>query len=234
MATTRPETMLGDTAVAVHPDDQRYAHLVGKMVRLPIMDRLIPVITDEAVDATFGSGAVKVTPAHDPNDFEMGRRHDLPFITVMNFDGTMNSQAGPFDGQTIADARIDVVARLEQDGFLVRTENHEHSVGHCERCGTVVEPMISMQWFVRMAELAAPAIAAARDGSVQFVPDRFRGVFLNWMENIRDWCISRQLWWGHRIPVWYRVSDGKAIVSEVDITVDPETAGTGGTGPGRA
>jgi valyl-tRNA synthetase len=223
VATTRPETMLGDTAVAVHPDDERYQHLIGKMIRLPIMDRMIPIVADDAVDSSFGSGAVKVTPAHDPNDFEIGRRHDLPFVTVMNLDGTMNAEAGPFEGLTIDDARVAVVKRLEQDGFLVKTENHEHSVGHCERCGTVVQPLISKQWFVRMDELAAPAIAAAKDGSVQFVPERFKGVYLNWMENIRDWTVSRQLWWGHRIPVWYRLSDGQPIVSEVDIDVDPET-----------
>jgi valyl-tRNA synthetase len=223
VATTRPETMLGDTAVAVHPDDERYRHLVGKTLRLPIMNRLIPVVVDDSVNSSFGSGAVKVTPAHDPNDFEIGRRHDLPFITVMNFDGTMNGEAGIYEGQPIKDARQGVVAQLEREGFLVRTENHEHSVGHCDRCGTVVEPLISKQWFVRMDELAAPAIAAAKDGSLKFVPDRFKGVYLNWLENIRDWCISRQLWWGHRIPVWYRLSDGKAIVSEVDIDRDPET-----------
>jgi valyl-tRNA synthetase len=223
VATTRPETMLGDTAVAVHPDDDRYKHLIGKTIRLPIMKRLIPIIADDSVDSTFGSGAVKVTPAHDPNDFEIGRRHDLPFITVMNFDGTMNREAGTYEGQEIADARLNVVAQLEREGFLVKTENHEHSVGHCQRCDTVVEPLISKQWFLRMDELAAPAIAAAKDGSIKFVPERFKGDYLHWMENIRDWCISRQLWWGHRIPVWYRVSDGKAIVSEEDIDRDPET-----------
>jgi valyl-tRNA synthetase len=223
VATTRPETMLGDTAVAVHPDDGRYVHLVGKTIRLPIMDRLIPIVADDAVDASFGSGAVKVTPAHDPNDFEIGRRHDLPFVTVINFDGTMNAEAGPFEGMTVDAARVAVVERLDRDGFLVKTENHEHAVGHCERCGTVVQPLISKQWFVRMDELAAPAISAAKDGSVQFVPERFKGVYLNWMENIRDWTVSRQLWWGHRIPVWYRLSDGQPIVSEVDIDVDPAT-----------
>jgi valyl-tRNA synthetase len=223
VATTRPETMLGDTAVAVHPDDDRYQQLVGKTIRLPIMDRLIPIVADDAVDSSFGSGAVKVTPAHDPNDFEIGRRHDLPFVTVIGFDGAMNAEAGPFEGMTVDEARAAVVERLDRDGFLVKTENHEHSVGHCERCGTVVQPLISKQWFVRMDGLAAPAIAAAKDGSVQFVPERFKGVYLNWMENIRDWTVSRQLWWGHRIPVWYRLSDGQPIVSEVDIDVDPET-----------
>ncbi|HQY31063.1 MAG TPA: valine--tRNA ligase, partial [Thermomicrobiales bacterium] len=222
VATTRPETMLGDTAVAVHPEDERYTHLIGKQIRLPITNRLIPIIADEAVDRTFGSGAVKVTPAHDPNDFEMGKRHDLPFITVMTFTGSMNEQAGAFAGLSIADARVAVVERLASDGVLIRTENHNHSVGHCERCNTVVEPMISLQWFIRMEELAKPAAAVAHSGELTFVPDRFKGVYLNWMENIRDWCISRQLWWGHRIPVWYR-ADGSFIVSEVDLTVDPET-----------
>jgi len=223
VATTRPETMLGDTAVAVHPDDDRYQHLIGKSVRLPIMNRLIPIVADESVDSSFGSGAVKVTPAHDPNDFEIGQRHELQFITVINLDGTMNSDAGDFGGMSVEAARTAVVARLEADGVILRTEDHLHSVGHCERCGTVVQPLLSKQWFVKMADLAAPAIAAAEDGSVTFVPDRFKGVYLNWLENIRDWCISRQLWWGHRIPVWYRVSDGMPIVSEVDLEVCPET-----------
>ena len=223
VATSRPETMLGDTAVAVHPEDERYAALVGRSIRLPLTDRLIPIVTDEAADPAFGSGAVKVTPAHDPNDYEIGRRANLPSITVMSPDGTMNANAGDFAGMTIADARGAVVAALDAVGAIERIEPHTHSVGHCERCGTVVEPLISKQWFVRMEELAKPAIAAAHDGSLTFVPERFKGVYLNWLENIRDWCISRQLWWGHRIPVWYRESDGAAIVSEVDLTVDPET-----------
>ena len=223
VATSRPETMLGDTAVAVHPDDERYAGLVGRSVRLPLTDRLIPILADTTVDPAFGSGAVKVTPAHDPNDYEIGKRANLPVITVMNQDGTMNANAGDFSGLTIADARTAVVAALEAIGAMGRIEPHTHPVGHCERCGTVVEPLISKQWFVRMEELAKPAIAAANDGSLTFVPERFKGVYLNWLENIRDWCISRQLWWGHRIPVWYRESDGAAIVSEVDLEVDPET-----------
>lgn len=214
VATTRPETMLGDTGVAVHPEDERYKHLIGKQVRLPILGRLIPIVADEAVDPTFGSGAVKVTPAHDPNDFEIGRRAGLPFLTVMNLDGTMNAEAGPFAGQTIDEARKGVVARLEQDGALVKVEPHVHAVGHCERCNTVVQPMISTQWFVEMGPLAAPAIAAAKDGRLSFVPERFKGVYLNWMENIHDWCISRQLWWGHRIPVWYCQKCGERIVTE--------------------
>ena len=214
VATTRPETMLGDTAVAVHPDDERYRHLLGRNVRLPIMDRAIPILADGAVDPAFGSGAVKVTPAHDPNDFAIGQRHGLPSITVMNLDGTMNEAAGPFAGQPIAVARQAVVARLAADGRLSRTDPHGHAVGHCQRCDTVVEPLISRQWFVRMDSLAAPALAAAQNGDLRFVPDHFRGVYLNWMENIHDWCVSRQLWWGHRIPVWYCQGCGEVIVSE--------------------
>jgi valyl-tRNA synthetase len=202
VATTRPETMLGDTAVAVHPDDERYRHLVGKQVRLPITGRLAPIVADAAVDPAFGSGAVKVTPNHDPNDFEIGRRHDLPGITIMNLDGTLNAEAGDFAGLTIAAGRAAVAARLEAEGALLGTAPHRHAVGHCQRCDTVVEPLISRQWFVKMAPLAEPAVAAAKDGSLAFVPDHFKGVYLNWMENIHDWTVSRQLWWGHRIPVW--------------------------------
>ena len=200
---------------AVHPDDERYRHLIGKDVILPILDRRIPVVADVAVDPAFGTGAVKVTPAHDPNDFEIGKRNDLPFITVMSFDGTMNEVAGPFAGQRVAQARSAVVQELERLGRLVETRPHQHAVGHCQRCDTVVEPLISKQWFVEMAPLAQPAEEAAADGRITFVPDRFRGVYLNWLENIHDWCISRQLWWGHRIPVWYCQDSncGKLIVS---------------------
>lgn len=226
VATTRPETMLGDTAVAVHPDDARYQHLIGQQVRLPILDRLIPIVADDAVDPAFGSGAVKVTPAHDPNDFEIGRRHDLPAITVMNPDGTMNANAGPFEGMRVLDARSAVVARLDHDGRLLKTEPHIHSVGHCQRCDTVVEPLISTQWFVRMEDLARPAIAAARDGRLQFVPEHFRGVYLNWLENIHDWTVSRQLWWGHRIPVWYCQKCGEVIVTDEEmLTACPHCGG---------
>ncbi len=214
VATTRPETMLGDTGVAVHPDDARSRHLVGEQVRLPILDRLIPIVADEAVDASFGSGAVKVTPAHDPNDFEIGKRHNLPFLNILNLDGTMNENAGPFAGLTIPEARRGVLEHLERDGALVKIEPHRHAVGHCQRCNTVVEPIVSKQWFVAMAPLAAPAIAAANDGRLAFVPDRFKGVYLNWLENIHDWCISRQLWWGHRIPVWYCQGCGETIVTD--------------------
>src|SRR4051794_25761427 len=214
VATTRPETMLGDTGVAIHPDDDRYRHLVGRQARLPILNRLIPIVADDAVDPAFGSGAVKVTPAHDPNDFEIGKRHGLPSTSVMNTDGTMSANAGPFEGMRIADARSAVVERLQQDGRLLRTEPHVHAVGHCQRCDTIVEPLISTQWFMRMDELARPAIEAAKDGSLRFMPDHFRGVYLNWMENIHDWTISRQLWWGHRIPVWYCQQCGETIVTE--------------------
>ena len=203
VATTRPETMLGDTAVAVHPDDDRYRDLIGNHVRLPIADRLIPIVGDNSVDPEFGTGAVKVTPAHDPNDFEIGNRHDLPRINVMNFDGTMNAAAGPFDGREASEARSGVVEWFDQHGLLRSTRAYSHTVGTCQRCDTVVEPLISTQWFVDMKPLAEPAASAARSGALSFVPDRFTGVYLNWMDNIQDWCISRQLWWGHRIPVWY-------------------------------
>jgi valyl-tRNA synthetase len=227
VATTRPETMLGDTGVAVHPDDDRYHHLVGKTARLPILDRRIPVVADDAVEPAFGTGAVKVTPAHDPNDFEIARRQGLPAINVMNTDGTMNANAGPFAEMSIAAARSAVVERLREDGRLLRTEPHLHAVGHCQRCDTVVEPLISTQWFVRMEELARPAIAAARDGSLQFVPEHFRSVYLNWLETIHDWTVSRQLWWGHRIPVWYCQRCGETIVTEAETVVAcPHCGGT--------
>ena len=219
VATTRPETMLGDTGVAVHPDDPRYQHLIGKLVRLPLTERLIPVIADEHVDMGFGSGAVKVTPAHDPNDFEIGQRHNLPFITVMNLNGTMNEVAGQFEGLAIADARKAVVAELDAQGFLVKMEPHVHSVGHCDRCDSIVEPMVSEQWFVSMQQLAKPAYEAAQDGRLTFVPSRFKGIYDNWLLNLHDWCISRQLWWGHRIPVWTCVDCGERHVT-VEETMD--------------
>lgn len=202
VATTRPETMLGDTAVAVNPEDDRYAHLIGKMVRLPIVDRLIPVIADAHVDKEFGTGAVKVTPAHDPNDFEIGKRHDLPFITVMNRDATINENGGQFNGMPYQEARKGVVKFFEDAGLLVKIEPHTHNVGHCERCNTVIQPLLTEQWYVKMAGLAKPAYDAAQDGRITFVPERFKGVYDNWLENIHDWTISRQLWWGHRIPIW--------------------------------
>jgi valyl-tRNA synthetase len=227
VATTRPETMLGDAAVAVHPDDERYQNLIGAELRLPILGRMIPVVADEAVDSAFGSGAVKVTPGHDPNDFEIGKRHSLPIVSIMNRDGTLNNEAGPFAGLAIAEARKVVVNRLQEDGVLVRTEPHPHAVGHCDRCGTVVEPMVSEQWFVAMSSLAEPAIKVAKTGDLQFVPERFKGIYLNWMENIHDWCISRQLWWGQRIPVWYCQSCSEVIVTvEEKLENCPHCGGT--------
>ncbi|MBA2248257.1 MAG: valine--tRNA ligase [Chloroflexia bacterium] len=213
VATTRPETMLGDTGVAVHPEDARYAGLVGKHVRLPIVDRLIPIVADAHVDPAFGTGAVKVTPAHDPNDFEIARRTALPAISILNPDATMNAEAGDLEGLSVAEARAAVVERANRDGWLVRVEPHVHSVGHCERCDTVVQPTLSKQWFIRMKPLAAPALEAAQTGDLTFVPGRFKGVYDNWLENIHDWCISRQLWWGHRIPIWYCTGCGETHVS---------------------
>ncbi len=219
MATTRPETILGDTAVAVHPDDERYRDLVGKEAILPVLGRRIPIVADEAVDPAFGAGAVKVTPAHDPVDFEIGRRHGLPAITVMNLDGTMNAEAGPFAGQTREECRRNLLEWLKEHGQLVKSEAHTHSVGHCDRCDTIVEPMISEQWFVQMAPLARPAIEVAKNGTVRFFPERFTGVYLHWMENVHDWCISRQLWWGHRIPVWY-CGDCRQVTVTEEETLD--------------
>jgi valyl-tRNA synthetase len=204
VATTRPETMLGDTAVAVHPKDRRYAHLKGKFVVLPLMRREIPIVFDDQVDPKFGTGAVKITPAHDPNDFQMAKRHNLPPIVVMDERGVMNKNAGDFRGLDRFEARERIVEALRDAGYLERIEPHTLSVGHCSRCDTVVEPYLSLQWFVRMQPLAAPGIEAAKKGHVKFFPSRWKKVYLNWLENIRDWCISRQLWWGHRIPVWYR------------------------------
>jgi valyl-tRNA synthetase len=219
VATTRPETMLGDTAIAVYPEDSRYQHLIGKTATLPIIGRTLQIVADEHVDPEFGSGAVKVTPNHDPNDFEIAQRNTLPGVNIMNHDGTLNQNAGEFNGMTIADARTAVLARLEADGYLVGEESHTHSVGHCQRCTTVVEPMISEQWFVNMEPLAKPAVQVAKDGDVKFVPERFTTLYLHWMENIHEWCISRQLWWGHRIPVWYCKDCGKETATDQESLV---------------
>ncbi len=226
LATTRPETLLGDTAVAVHPDDERYADLVGKNVILPIVGKAIPVVADTYVEMDFGTGVVKITPAHDPNDFEVGLRHDLPVITVTTEDGHMNELAGKYEGMTIMECRKAIVADLEAEGFLVKTEPLVHNVGTCYRCGTTIEPRVSLQWFVAMKELAAPAIEAVKTDRTQFVPERFEKTYFHWLENIRDWCISRQLWWGHRIPAWYCADCGETIVGREDPTVCPKCGST--------
>ncbi len=224
-ATTRPETMLGDTAVAVNPNDERYKHLVGKTVIVPFVNREIPVIADEYVDMSFGTGVVKITPAHDPNDFEVGVRHNLPVIRVMNDDGTMNELAGEFAGLDRYEARKQIVAKLKEMGILQKVEPHKHNVGSCYRCHTTVEPIVSKQWFVKMDVLAKPAIEAVKKGDIKFHPERFEKIYYNWMENIKDWCISRQLWWGHRIPVWYCPDCGAEICEETDPTVCPKCGG---------
>ncbi|MGG1635498.1 valine--tRNA ligase [Paenibacillus sp. FSL A5-0031] len=221
VATTRPETMLGDTAVAVHPEDDRYKHLIGQMIVLPVVGREIPIIADEYVDKEFGSGAVKITPAHDPNDFEVGERHSLPQIIVMDETGTMNAEAGPYQGLDRADCRKQLVKDLQEQGVCVEIEDHVHQVGHSERSGAVVEPYLSTQWFVAMKPLAEAAIAAQKAGKgVNFVPERFEKIYLHWIENVRDWCISRQLWWGHRIPAWYDETTGETHVSRENMEGD--------------
>ncbi|NPV73845.1 MAG: valine--tRNA ligase [Pelotomaculum sp.] len=219
IATTRPETMLGDVAVAVHPDDGRYKEMVGKTLILPLVGREMPVIADEYVDPSFGTGAVKITPAHDPNDFEVGARHNLPQVKVIDREGRMSEEAGPrYQGLDRYECRKKIVRDLEAGGYLLKTEDHVHAVGHCYRCNTVIEPMLSKQWFVRMKPLAEPAIEAVKEGRIRFIPERFAKIYLNWMENIRDWCISRQLWWGHRIPVWYCGDCGEMTVSKKAVT----------------
>ena len=225
VATTRPETMFGDVAVAVNPNDERYAHLVGKELLLPFVNRHITIIADEYVDQSFGTGCVKITPAHDPNDFEMGQRHNLESIVVMNPDGTMNAGAGHFVNMPRELARKQVVAELEAQGLLEKVEEHGHSVGHCSRCNTTVEPMVSKQWFVSMEPLAKPALEVVRDKSIEFVPERFTKTYTNWLESIRDWCISRQLWWGHRIPAWYCQECGETIVTTETLTECPHCHG---------
>ena len=213
IATTRPETLLGDTAVAVNPDDERYKHLIGKMLKLPLTDREIPVIADEYVDKEFGTGCVKITPAHDPNDFEVGKRHNLEEINIMNDDATINELGGKYAGMDRYEARKAMVEDLKEQGLLVKVVPHSHSVGTHDRCGTTVEPMIKPQWFVRMKEMAQAAIDTLKEGNLTFVPERFDKTYLHWLENIRDWCISRQLWWGHRIPAYYCDECGETIVA---------------------
>ncbi|NTU52079.1 MAG: valine--tRNA ligase, partial [Candidatus Aminicenantes bacterium] len=214
VATTRPETMLGDTALAVHPEDERYARLHGRRVILPLQDRPIPVITDERVERDFGTGAVKVTPAHDPVDFELGKKHGLEQVIVIDGSGRMTEAAGPdFAGLDRFEARAKVVETLEARGLLVKIEDHEHAVGHCHRCKTVIEPHLSWQWFVRVKPLAEEAIRVVEDGSIEFVPPNWAKTYFEWMNNIRDWCISRQLWWGHRIPAWYCRDCGRTMVA---------------------
>ncbi len=225
LATTRPETLLGDTAVAVHPDDARYTAIVGKNVILPLVNKAIPVVADTYVEMDFGTGVVKITPAHDPNDFEVGLRHNLPVVTVTTEDGHMNALAGKYEGMTLAECRKAIVKDLEEQGFLVKVEPLTHNVGTCYRCRTVIEPRVSKQWFVKMQPLAEPAIEAVRSGKTKFVPERFDKVYFNWMENIRDWCNSRQLWWGHRIPAWYCDDCGEIVVSREDPTVCPHCGG---------
>ena len=226
IATTRPETLLGDTAVAVNPNDDRYKDIVGKMLELPLTGRQIPVIADEYVDMEFGTGCVKITPAHDPNDFEVGKRHGLAEITILNDDGTVNELGGKYAGMDRYDARKQMVEDLKELGLLVKVVPHTHAVGTHDRCGTTIEPMVKQQWFVAMEEMAKPAIEAIKNGDLTFVPERFDKIYLHWLENIRDWCISRQLWWGHRIPAYYCGSCKKTIVSKKAPTVCPDCGGT--------
>ncbi len=222
LATTRPETMLGDTAVAVNPDDERYKDIVGKTLILPLVGREIPVVADSYVDVEFGTGVVKITPAHDPNDFEVGLRHNLPLINVMTDDAHIVEGYGKYSGMDRYEARKAIVADLEAEGYLVRVEEHDHNVGTCYRCGTTVEPQVSKQWFVKMEPLAKPAIEAVRNGEVKFVPSRFDKIYFHWMENIKDWCISRQLWWGHRIPAYYCADCGEMVVSKETPDICPK------------
>lgn len=226
VATTRPETFMGDTGVAVNPNDERYKHLIGKTCILPIMNREIPIFGDEYVDMEFGTGCVKVTPCHDPNDFEMGQRHNLEQILVFNEDATVNANGGKYEGMDRYECRKAVIKNLEEGGYLVKIEDHEHNVGTCYRCGTTVEPMTSAQWFVKMAPLAKPAMDVVTEGKTKFVPDRFSKTYLRWMENVHDWCISRQLWWGHRIPAFYCEDCGEMTVSKTDVHTCPKCGGT--------
>ena len=222
VATTRPETMFGDTAVAVNPNDEEHSHLIGKTLILPIVGRRIPVVADEYVEIGFGTGCVKITPAHDPNDFEVGRRHNLEIIRVMNDDATMNAHAGKYEGMDRFACRKALLADLEAEGLLLKTVPHSHNVGTCYRCKTVVEPLTSNQWFVKMKPLAEPALEVVRDGRVKFEPERFSKIYINWMENVHDWCISRQLWWGHRIPAFYCDDCGEMIVTKEESALCPK------------
>lgn len=226
IATTRPETIPGDTAVAVNPEDERYAKLIGKTLRLPILNREIPVIADSYVDTKFGTGAVKITPSHDPNDYEMGLRHNLPEIVVIGKDGVMTEEAGPFAGLERYECRKQIVARLKEEGYLVKIEEHSHAVGHCQRCHNIVEPLVSTQWFVKMQPLVKAAVDCVTDGRTQFVPERFTKNYTGWMKNIHDWCISRQIWWGHRIPVWYCDDCGEMSASRTDLEKCPKCGST--------
>ncbi len=225
LATTRPETMLGDTAVAVHPDDERYKALVGKTVILPLVNKEIPIIADTYVEQDFGTGVVKITPAHDPNDFEVGLRHNLPVINIMDDGGVINENGGKYAGMPALEARKQIVQDLDAGGYLIKIEPIKHNVGTCYRCGTIVEPRVSTQWFVKMEPLAKPAVDVVKNGEIRFIPDRMDKIYYNWMENIKDWCISRQLWWGHQIPAWY-CECGETIVSETEPTVCPKCGGT--------
>ena len=214
IATTRPETMLGDTAVAVNPEDERYKNLIGKTLILPLVNKEIPIIADDYVEAEFGTGAVKITPAHDPNDFEVGMRHDLPLVRIMDDKGFINENGGKYAGMDRYEARKQIIEDLKEINLLEKIEEHKHNVGTCQRCAPVVEPVISKQWFVKMKPLAEPAIKVVREGKTKFIPDRFAKIYFNWMENIQDWCISRQLWWGHRIPAYYCQKCGEVVVAK--------------------
>lgn len=222
LATTRPETLLGDTAVAVNPNDDRYKHLIGKTLILPLVGREIPVVADDYVDIEFGTGVVKITPAHDPNDFEVGKRHNLPVINVMTDDAKIVDDYPDYAGMDRYEARKKIVEDLDKGGFLVKTEDHDHNVGTCYRCGTTVEPKVSTQWFVKMKPLAQPAIDAVKNGETKFVPERFEKIYFHWLENIRDWCISRQIWWGHQIPAFYCDDCGEMVVTKEDSAVCPK------------
>ncbi len=225
-ATTRPETMLGDTAVAVNPKDERYAYLKGRMVWLPIVNKAIPVVEDEYVDMEFGTGVVKITPAHDPNDFEVGKRHNLPEVNIMNDDATINENGGKYEGLDRYEARKQIVEELEKEGLLVKIEDYSHNVGTHDRCGTTIEPLIKKQWFVKMDELIKPAVEAVKNGDIKLIPERMDKTYFNWTDNIRDWCISRQLWWGHRIPAYYCDSCGEVVVDKKMPAVCPKCGGT--------